>query len=183
MGRRKENQKLFDELGEEGYNELKRNNKKKQDKVYRDANREEINAKNNVYYNTHKKEIAEQHKEYNKTPAGRKTEILCGWRKRGITFGDMTDSEYYDKIYLPATQCQSCNKTFDKINRNNQKQADHKHDPLNPCNIRGVICFACNIMDNWKKRLTPNSIYQQYLTKPPLTDTLINTNKNSINKG
>ena len=40
----------------------------------------------------------------------------------------MTDSFFYDVIYIPATQCQSCNKTFDKTTKNDQKQANMSSD-------------------------------------------------------
>ena len=79
----------------------------------------------------------------------------------------------------------SCEKVFDNTIRNDRKCNDHNNrlketDPLYICNVRGVICNQCNVMDKWKTRLTPNSIYNQYL---PSTDTLINTNKNSTDKG
>ena len=166
-GRDKEYQELFDALGEVKYKELMTYNRK-----LRQRKRDDERKDDRVEY----------FKDYRKTPQEIKRCVLKSWRRYGITFGEMTDSFFYDVIYIPATQCQSCNKTFDKTTKNDQKQADHKHDPLNPCNIRGVICFQCNANDNWKKRLTPDSIYNQYLTKPPLTDTLINTNENSTDK-
>ena len=155
MPRSKELQKLFNVLGEVEYNKLIKINQSLSKKKWRDNN-----------------------KDYKQTPAGIKSKTLSNWKTYGITFGDMTDSEFYDNIYLPATNCQSCNKIFNKINKNDWKQADHKHEPLNLCNIRGVICNQCNSHDNWKKRLTPDSIYNQYLTIPSLPDTLTNTNKN-----
>ena len=162
--------------------EQKRINKRLRQKNYYDKNREKIILRQKGYNETHKderkeyqKEYYEEHKEerieyqteynkeYNQTPAGIKSNTLGNWRTYGITFGDMTDSEYYDNIYLPATHCQSCNKIFNKTTKNDEKQADHKHEPLNPCNIRGIICFACNRKDQWKTRLTADSIYHQYL--------------------
>ena len=85
------------------------------------------------------------------------------WLKWNITFGDMTPSEYYDNVYLPATNCDCCFKKFDLTNRKNQKQLDHIHRPEMFCNIRGIICFECNSNDNWRCRMLPNSIYQNYL--------------------
>ena len=159
MPRSKELQELFDALGEVEYKELQRINKNLRQKTYADNHKEE----NRGYYEEHKEEIAEYKKGYYQTPEGIKSKTLANWRTRGITFGEMTDSFFYDVIYLPATQCQSCNKIFNKTTKNDEKQADHKHEPLNPCNIRGVICFACNIKDRWKTRLTEDSIYNQYL--------------------
>ena len=161
MGRSKEHQKLFDELGEFEYNKLMRYNKNLRQATY--------------------------NKEYNQTPENKKKNFLRDWERRGITFGEMTDSMYYDVIFLPATLCMSCEKVFDNTIYTDRKCNDHNNklketDPLYICNVRGVICFQCNVHDKWKTRLTPNSIYNQYLTKPPLTDTLINTNKNSTDK-
>jgi len=158
MGRSKENQKLFDAIGEVEYNKKLKYNRNLRDREYR------------------------------KIPKNKKIQFLKDWKRRGITFGEMTDSMYYDVIFLPATICMSCEKVFDNTICNDKKCNDHNNklketDPLFVCNVRGVICFQCNIQDNWKKRLTPNSIYHQYLTKPPLTNTLINTNKNSTDKG
>ena len=101
--------------------------------------------------------------DYRKTPKELKRIVLKDWRAAGITFGEMTPSFYYDVIYLPALKCMSCDKDFNKINRNDWKCNDHLHERDKPCNVRGVICNECNIHDNWKKRLTPNSIYNQYL--------------------
>ena len=178
MPRNKQDQKLFDELGEVEYRALKkynknlsnkrwRDNNKNYYKEYRDTHKEEINEYQKeyqeIYRDTHQEEINEYQKEYRQTPKEMKRCILKSWKEYGITFGDMTDSEYYDNIYLPATICQSCEKVFNKTNRNDWKCADHTHDILNLCNIRGVICNQCKIHDQWKTRLTDDSIYQQYL--------------------
>ena len=150
-------------------------------RVLLSAEQKSINKKlsNKKYRDTHKNE----NKEYRKSPEGLKALMLAKWKFRGITFGEMTPSMYYDVIYLPATICMSCEKTFDKNVRNDRRCNDHNNrltedDPLYLCNVRGVICNECNVMDMWKKRLTPDSIYNQYLTKQPLTNTLINTNEN-----
>ena len=153
--------------------EQKRINKNLSQKNYYLKNRDKILLKlkeynethkdeSQEYRDTHKEELAEYNKEYRQTPAGIKSTTLNNWKIRGITFGDMTDSEYYDKIYLPATICQSCEKVFNNEIQNDKKNADHKHDRKDPCNIRGVICFQCNSNDAWKTRLTEDSIYNQY---------------------
>jgi len=121
-----------------------------------------------LYYENNKIEINIKRLIYNQTPAGIKSRFLSNWKFRGITFGNMTPSFYYDVIFLPTLNCMSCEKKFDKIICNNKKCNDHngkldKEHPLYMCNVRGTICFECNVGDNWKKRLTPNSIYNQYL--------------------
>ena len=130
----------------------------KQRKEHYNTNKDILNKISRDYHSTHK----EEKKNYTQSPAGIKTRILSDWKIRGITFGDMTPSDYYDNIYIPALNCMACNKTFNKNNKNDCKCADHLHKET-PCNVRGVICFECNLHDNWKKRLTPNSIYQLYL--------------------
>ena len=131
-------------------------------------NREHIISRNTEYRENNKEHITNQQKIYNKTPAGIKSKCLSNWKARGITFGEMTPSMYYDVIYLPTLKCMACDKTFNNINKNDKKCNDHANhltqdDPLFLCNVRGVICFQCNVMDMWKKRLTPESIYNQYL--------------------
>ena len=143
-------------------------NRREASRKYYIENREEIKRKNNEYYENNKEERNRKHREYNKTPAGIKSKCLSNWKARGITFGEMTPSMYYDVIYLPAIICMACDKTFNNINKNDKKCNDHANhltqdDPLFLCNVRGVICFQCNVMDMWKKRLTPGSIYNQYL--------------------
>ena len=133
--------------------------RKEQKRIINKKRRETHSEEIIEYRETHKEET----KEYNQTPAGIKSKILNNWNIRGITFGDMSPSDYYDNIYLPALKCMACNKNFNKDNKNDSKCTDHKHDKNNPCNVRGVICFECNLHDNWKKRLTPDSIYQLYL--------------------
>lgn len=146
---------------------------------YRMNNREKLNTKSKLFYQANRDSVLEYHeiyrdthkeerKIYQQTPAGIKANQLAQWNFRGITFGEMTPSFFYDVIYLPATICMSCEKVFDKDIKNNLKCCDHNgklptDHPLYLCNVRGVICFACNIQDNWKKRLTPNSIFNQYL--------------------
>ena len=182
MGRSKENQKLFDELGEVEYRALKKNNRNLTSKKHYEEHKDEILEYQKGYREEHKEEI----KEYHQTPENKKKNFLRDWERRGITFGEMTDSMYYDVIFLPATICMSCEKVFDNTIYIDRKCNDHNNklketDPLYICNVRGVICFQCNIHDNWKKRLTSDSIYNQYLI-PPLPDTLINTNENSTDK-
>ena len=128
-------------------------------KEYREEHKEEIQE----YRDTHREKSREYNKKHRQKPENLKIKTLSNWKRYGITFGEMTDSFFYDNIYLPMMNCQSCNKIFNETNKNDKKQADHKHEPLNPCNIRGVICWQCNIRDRWKIRLTEDSIYQQYL--------------------
>ena len=102
-------------------------------------------------------------KEYNQTPAGIKRHITYNWTNaHGITFGNMSKSEFYDNVFMPALNCWSCNKEFNKKDRNDYKATDHLHKII-PLNVRGIICHACNIHDNWRYRMTDDSIYQLYL--------------------
>ena len=148
--RRKEQKRII--------NNKRRETHKEEIIEYRETHKEEMKQYKKNYDATHK----EERKEYTQSPAGIKSYILSHWNIRGITFGDMTPSDYYDNVYLPALNCMACNKNFNNDNKNDVKCADHLHKKI-PCNIRGVICNECNLHDNWKKRLTPDSIYQLYL--------------------
>ena len=145
MGRSKEQQKLFDEIGEDAYYRLnKERYKKKHNKEY--------------HRNWHKNN-KENHKDYLQSPAGIKSLIIACWKPQNITFGNTTRSEYYDNVFLPTTHCNSCNKEFIK---KKDKHLDHIHLDI-PFNARGVLCHSCNIQDAWRWRMRPDSIYNMYV--------------------
>ena len=100
-------------------------------------------------------------KEYNQTPGGIKRHVIFNWSNvYGITFGNMTKSEFYDNVFMPAEYCWSCGEEFNIGNK--KKSTDHLHKNT-PLNVRGIICLACNIHDSWRYRMTKDSIYQLYL--------------------
>ena len=173
-------QKLFDEVGEVEYYRLKKerdreyaknvfhspewieeHKKKKriQSKLYRST----IPAHKKELYVKNRKEILKKRKEnYSPTAIERKKKRIKHWIQKKITFGNTTPNEYYDNVFLPTTHCNSCNKEFDLNNdKVKDKCLDHIHLDID-FQVRGVICNACNIYDNWRYRLTPKSIYNMY---------------------
>jgi len=182
MGRSKKDQKLFDELGEEEYYKLKKRNNKyyinnkekilKSRKERYENNREKELEQNKEYYTKNKDKIREKTKEYRinnkeymkvyrKTLKYIKSSTIIRWIQYNITFGNTTPSEYYDKVFLPTTHCNCCNKEFDE-NIHNDKGLDHIHLDI-PFNIRGILCFQCNMNDAWRWRMRPDSIYNMYV--------------------
>ena len=156
MGRKKELQDIFDELGEEEYNNIfLKKRRREQSKVCRKIKPPKINTKyQKEYREDNKEKLSEKKKEYyedNNNEITRKN-----WIRRDITFGNINPSEYYDYIFLPTTHCNSCNNEF--INNKRDKCLDHIHLPLF-CNVRGVLCIKCNVNDSWLWRAHPKSIY------------------------
>ena len=127
------------------------------------------------YRANNKDKINKQHRErrINNLEKVLKSERENNWRRRGVSYGDNDKDEFYIS-FLNATNCWSCFKLFDNKFRNNKKCLDHIDNqdmPGNISNIRGFICHECNVNDNWKFRMLPDSIYQNYLEQYLLDNT------------
>tara|TARA_R110000823_G_scaffold267288_3_gene387312 strand:- start:478 stop:828 length:351 start_codon:yes stop_codon:yes gene_type:complete len=107
-------------------------------------NKEEKAAYNKEYHAKNKVKIAAQQKEFFKTPNGIKSKIISNWKTRG-TKGDL--SMFYDDKYLPASNCDVCDKVFKSTK---DKCMDHSHTTGE---IRHVLCHRCNSNDFWIKVL------------------------------
>ena len=114
------------------------------DKTKYEANKDRILEKSKTYYEANKEAVGSRHKVYNKTPAGRRRRILSRWKQIGA-IGDL--KTFYDERYIPATQCEVCEKVF-KSTRD--RCMDHCHTTGE---IRWVLCQSCNRYDYWKKVL------------------------------
>ena len=106
--------------------------------------KEEKAAYDKEYRANNKEKIAALKKEYRKTPQGIKSGRICIWKSNG-TKGDL--SKFYDERYLPATNCDVCEKVF-KSRRD--RHMDHNHTTGE---IRHVLCHNCNSNDYWIKVL------------------------------
>jgi len=95
---------------------------------------------------SYKRRRCDYMKVHGKTPAGIRTRVVAIWKYRG-TIGDL--HKYYDDVYLPATNCEICDKKF-KTTRD--KHMDHSHKTGI---IRQTICNRCNSRDYWMKVLIP----------------------------
>ena len=113
-------------------------------KTYYEANKEKILLQEKAYYEANKEKIKIKDKAYYQTPKGKRTQLISGWKTKGA-IGDL--KTFYDERYLPATQCEVCEKVFKSMR---DKYMDHCHDTGE---IRYVLCCSCNTHDYWKKVL------------------------------
>ena len=123
------------------------NNKEKKAAYHKDysaKNKEMKSAYMREYYANNKEKKAAISKEYRKTPNGIKSRTISKWKIRG-TKGDL--SMFYDDKYLPASNCDVCDKVFKSTK---DKCMDHSHTTGE---IRQILCRSCNICDNWIKVL------------------------------
>ena len=118
--------------------------KKAYAKAYREAHKEEKKAYNKAYSEANKEKRIIYYKDYSKTPTGKRNFLISSWKTHGV-IGDL--KTFYDERYLPATQCEVCEKVFKSMR---DKYMDHCHDTGE---IRYVLCCSCNTHDHWKKVL------------------------------
>ena len=65
-------------------------------------------------------------------------DVKSNWRRRGLIFeNDLAFSIIY-KLYIYATKCELCDKTFTK---SRDRQMDHSHDTGK---FRNIVCNRCN---------------------------------------
>ena len=100
--------------------------------------------------------------DYSKLEKEKKRKAIEHWTSRGITFGDMNKSDFFDNDYMNCKFCMSCNVEFDDVICNNKRHLDHLYHDI-PLNIRGIICKKCNHLDQWIKYMTKDSIYNNYV--------------------
>ena len=106
-------------------------------KEYREKNKDKIKE----YENKNKEKIKQRKKEYNQTPARKKSQRISDWKKRGVMCDDW--DELYEK-YITTELCEECNcvLTEDKQNTKTTRCLDHDHQTGL---FRNVICNGCNV--------------------------------------
>jgi len=112
--------------------EKKKEYMKKYDKHYREKNKE--------YYKQYYRQYM---KEYINTSKGKKVTRISSWKTQGIIFHDY--DLLYD-IYIHTTHCDYCKCELDKCNKS-RKCLDHDHSTTDIENVRGILCFHCNVKD------------------------------------
>jgi len=83
---------------------------------------------------------AKKRKEYGRTPAGRKSNVIGLWKFRGIQ-GDL--DFLYDNYYVDETNCWWCKKAFSGT-KDRCIDPDHETGEF-----RQVLCQRCNSFDRW----------------------------------
>ncbi len=90
------------------------------------------------YYEINREVILQKNKtDENRLKSGR----INNWKRRGV----IGDFNYLYSLYINATNCSTCNISF---NDTKNKCLDHDHDTGE---YRNIICRKCNNWDNWKK--------------------------------
>tara|TARA_R110000824_G_scaffold17565_4_gene71027 strand:+ start:17 stop:340 length:324 start_codon:yes stop_codon:yes gene_type:complete len=94
-----------------------------------------------VYYLKNKEKIRKREKEYNESPAGKKSKRINNWKRRGVIDPDF--DELY-KYFLNTKNCDNCNceLTEDKKNTPTTRCLDHCHETGE---FRNVLCHSCNV--------------------------------------
>ena len=108
-------------------------------RIYNQNNREKIRERAKIYYQENKEKEKERYRNYNKTPAGIKSQRKAKWKKRGVIWNDF--DELY-KRYINATHCEMCNKEF-TIMKDGwlDRCLEHNHTTGQ---VRSICCKACN---------------------------------------
>jgi len=91
-----------------------------------------------------KEEIYAKQRVYLQTPAGKKSQRISNWNRRGIIYSD------YDALYeryMATTHCEKCNVVLtDGLSRTG-RCVDHDHSIDDRENVRAILCMACNLND------------------------------------
>ena len=98
-------------------------------------------ADKRAHYEKNKEKIKEYQKVYYQTPAGKKSNRINDWKKRGVIHDDF--NELYEK-YINTELCELCNckLTVDKRKTKTTRCLDHDHETGE---FRNVICNSCNV--------------------------------------
>tara|TARA_R110000823_G_scaffold23960_3_gene71083 strand:+ start:41 stop:475 length:435 start_codon:yes stop_codon:yes gene_type:complete len=124
-------------ISERKWYEKNKKKKAEQHKKWYEKNKE----KKREYNRTHKKERAEQKKEYRQTPAGKKTQTLSCWKKRGLIC-DNFDMLYEN--YLSETHCDLCRIKFGEKGDGSGTFRCMDHDHKTGL-FRNFLCLRCNL--------------------------------------
>ena len=85
----------------------------------------------------------EYNRQYSQSQKNKKNATFRRWRRRGIIHHDL---ELLYDMYMEATNCDYCKCILD-TSKTTKKCLDHDHDIVDDENVRGVLCFNCNVKD------------------------------------
>lgn len=91
-----------------------------------------------------KEEIYARQRAYDQTPAGKKSQRISNWKRRGIICPD------YDALYeryIATTHCEKCNVVLTAGCSRTGRCVDHDHSIDDRENVRAILCMACNLND------------------------------------
>ena len=96
------------------------------------------------YVENNKEQREKYKKEWRKTPRGKESTAIGNWKKRGIIFHDL---KWLYGTYITRTHCDNCNceLTDGKPITETTRCLDHNHDITDDNNVRGIVCWNCNI--------------------------------------
>ena len=131
------------EQKKENDKKYKENNKVKiaeQNKEYYEKNKEKIAKRKKEYRENNKDEILEKHREYDQTEAGKKCRRIANWKARNVICNDFESLYEY---YLNVEFCEECNiELVEGSYGSNKKCLDHDHETGL---FRNVLCNTCNV--------------------------------------
>ena len=87
------------------------------------------------------KENPEKVKEYLESDLYKKQCKIARWKHLGIICDNW---ENIDRIYVVTNNCDFCQEPFKD---SKDRQLVHNHSILDSYNIRGILCFQCNVKD------------------------------------
>ena len=124
------------------YNIKNKEKKKEQDRLIYLNNKEKKKEQIRLYKLNNEEKI----KIYKQSEQGKKTHRISNWKRYGIICFNF--DLLYD-LFVSTDKCEFCDikLTIDKITTSTTKCLDHDHNITDKFNIRGVLCWSCNIKD------------------------------------
>ena len=110
------------------------------DKKYREANREKIRQTSREWAERNREKERERQREISKTDKEKKRQMIKSWKHYGII------SEDFDILYEKYLQCEKCE--WCKTIFNKKRYIEHNHYSGE---IRGIVCQSCNLKQYHRK--------------------------------
>jgi vacuolar-type H+-ATPase subunit H len=127
------------------YVENNREKLKESRRKYVENNREKLKESRRKF----RKENQEKIKQYKQSPAGKKSNTISLWKRRGLQESPEDLDRIYE-LYLHQELCNACDIKLTRTGKliSTDASMDHNH---NTHRFRHIICRACNNKDSWMK--------------------------------